>query len=96
MKVALFIYVFVFMGLIKAHAYNFNEIKQQQPKDCVKHPQIIKHNSVEKPATIITTKPEKVVKTSSVKSINLLTNFSVFNFINFFYTKDTLDNLRVM
>ncbi len=66
---------------------------QQQPKDCVKHPQIVKPQPTEKPKVVT----EKVVKTSiAPKGNNSVRHFSVLNFINFFYTKDTLDNLHVM
>jgi len=89
MKALVFIYLFVFGCLFTMSA-------KQQPntKDCVKHPQIVKTSSVtiQEKTKVITS--EKVVKSS--KNINSLPHFSVFNFINFFYTKDTLDNIQVM
>ena len=60
----------------------------------VKHPQIIKpseRKQVDKPKAVQT---EKTVKAS--KAISSVPYFSLFNVINFFYTKDTLDNLHVM
>jgi hypothetical protein len=40
---------------------------------------------------------EKVVKTAAYKGGgSSIPHFSVLNLINFFYTKDTLDNLHVM
>jgi hypothetical protein len=89
MKILVFIYLFVFVCVFTMSA-------KQQPhtKDCVKHPQIVKTSTVtiqEKTKAGVT---EKVVKSS--KNSNSLPHFSVFNFINFFYTKDTLDNIQVM
>lgn len=89
MRALVFMYLFVFGCLFTMSA-------KQQPstKDCVKHPQIVKTTTVtiqEKTKVIVT---EKVVKSSKIS--NSLPHFSVFNFINFFYTKDTLDNIQVM
>lgn len=94
MKSVVLIYVFLFVCLLKMHATQpQSKIQQQQPKDCVKHPQIIKSQVVEKPKVI----SEKVVKSApSLKNNTSIPHFSVFNFINFFYSKDTLDNLQVM
>jgi hypothetical protein len=39
---------------------------------------------------------EKVVKTAYKGGGSSIPHFSVLNLINFFYTKDTLDNLHVM
>jgi hypothetical protein len=48
-------------------------------------------------STSAITKPEKVVKTTAYKGGgSSIPHFSVLNLINFFYTKDTLDNLHVM
>ena len=94
MKAAIFIYIFTFACLLKMQASQPQPKTQQQPKDCVKHPQIVKPIAAEK--TISTIKTEKVVKTSANKGGNSIPHFSVFNFINFFYTKDTLDNIHVM
>lgn len=89
MKPLVFIYLFVFGCLFTMSA-------KQQPsaKDCIKHPQIVKTTtvSVQEKTKVITT--EKVVKSS--RNINSIPHFSVFNFINFFYTKDAFDNLQVM
>lgn len=89
MKALVFIYLFVFGCLFTMSA-------KQQPsaKDCVKHPQIVKTATVttQEKTKVITS--EKVVKSS--RNTNSLPHFSVFNFINFFYTKDTLDNIQVM
>lgn len=89
MKALVFIYLFVFGCLFTMSA-------KQQPstKDCVKHPQIVKTSTVtiQEKTKVFTS--EKVVKSN--KNINSLPHFSVFNFINFFYTKDTLDNIQVM
>ena len=96
MKTAVFIYIFTFAFLFKMHATNPQpqpKANQQPPKDCVKHPQIVKPHPVEKP------KPaEKLVKAAPIPSRggSSIPHFSVLNFINFFYTKDTLDNLHVM
>ena len=89
MKALVFIYLFVFGCLFTMSA-------KQQPsaKDCVKHPQIVKTATVttQEKTKVITS--EKVVKSS--RNTNSLPHFSAFNFINFFYTKDTLDNIQVM
>ena len=95
MKTLVFIYIFTFVCLFKVHATTPQPKQQpaQQPKDCVKHPQIVKPNVTEK-AKVLT---EKVAKTSGSKGGgNSIPHFSVLNLINFFYTKDTLDNLHVM
>lgn len=92
MKTAVFIYIFVFACLFQMHATQPQPKAQQQPKDCVKHPQIVKPHAVEKPKVVA----EKVVKTLPSRGGSSIPHFSVLNFINFFYTKDTLDNLHVM
>lgn len=97
MKAVVFIYVFLFVCLFKMQASKPQPKTQQQPKDCVKHPQIVKPRSVEKivsAGSIL--KTDKVVKSSVYRTVNSIPHFSVLNFINFFYTKDTLDNLHVM
>lgn len=99
MKTLVFIYIFLFACLFKVHATNPPSQPQpktqptQQPKDCVKHPQIVKPHSAEKPKMVT----ERVVKTATYKGGgSSIPHFSVLNLINFFYTKDTLDNLHVM
>ncbi len=93
MKVVVFIYIFIFASLFKLQASQKHLFIQQHPKDCVKHPQILKPQSAEKNKA----SAEKIVKNgSSAKSSASIPHFSVLNFINFFYTKDTLDNLHVM
>jgi hypothetical protein len=99
MKLVFTLYVFLFAGLLHAHATQSKSKIQQNPKDCVKHPQIIKPNShlnqsVEK--TKIIAEKENKQNTISKNTQQQVPYFGVFNFINFFYTKDTLDNLRVM
>ena len=89
MKALVFIYLFVF-GCI----YTMSAKQQPSTKDCVKHPQIVKTATVTTQEKTKVTTSEKVVKYS--KNSNSLPHFSVFNFINFFYTKDTLDNIQVM
>ena len=89
MKALVFIYLFVF-GCI----YTMSAKQQPSTKDCVKHPQIVKTVTVTTQEKTKVTTSEKVVKYS--KNSNSLPHFSVFNFINFFYTKDTLDNIQVM
>ncbi|MDF2450156.1 MAG: hypothetical protein K0R26_2660 [Bacteroidota bacterium] len=92
MKSVVFIYVFLFACLFKMHATQPQPKTQQQPKDCVKHPQIVK--ATPEKSKVVT---EKVVKsTTSYRGAASIPHFSVLNFINFFYTKDTLDNLHVM
>lgn len=92
MKTAVFIYIFTFAFLFKMHATQPQpKVQQQPPKDCVKHPQIVKPHPVEKPKVA-----EKVVKAVPSRGGSSIPHFSVLNFINFFYTKDTLDNLHVM
>lgn len=92
MKAVVFIYVFFFACLFKMHATQPHPKAQQQPKDCVKHPQIVKAQP-EKAKVVA----EKVVRsTASSRGGTSIPHFSVLNFINFFYTKDTLDNLHVM
>lgn len=93
MKTVVFVYIFTFACLFKMHATQPQPKVQQQPKDCVKHPQIVKPQSVEKSKVVA----EKVVKAvSTSRGSASIPHFSVLNFINFFYTKDTLDNLHVM
>lgn len=94
MKALVFIYIFTFACLFKMHATTPRPKQQQtqQPKDCVKHPQIVKPQVVEKTKGLT----EKVAKTASYRSGSSIPHFSVLNLINFFYTKDTLDNLHVM
>ncbi len=58
MKTVVFIYIFIFACLFKMHATQPQPKVQQQPKDCVKHPQIVKPQSVEKSKVVA----EKVVK----------------------------------
>ncbi len=89
MKTLVFIYTFVFGCILTMSA-------KQQPstKDCVKHPQIVKTTTITIQEKTKLIAPEKVVK--STRNSNSLPHFSVFNFINFFYTKDTLDNIQVM
>lgn len=89
MKALVFIYLFVFGCL-----YTMSAKQQPSTKDCVKHPQIVKTVTVTTQEKTKVTTSEKVVKYS--KNSNSLPHFSVFNFINFFYTKDTLDNIQVM
>lgn len=97
MKAVVFIYIFIFACLFKMHASQPQPKVQQQPKDCVKHPQIVKPHPVDKTVpTSSTTKMEKVVKYAPSKGSISIPHFSALNFINFFYTKDTLDNLHVM
>ena len=94
MKAVVFIYVFFFACLFQMHATQPHpKVQQPQPpKDCVKHPQIVKAQP-EKAKVVA----EKVVKsTTSSRGGTSIPHFSVLNFINFFYTKDTLDNLHVM
>lgn len=92
MKAAVFIYIFFFACLFKMQATQPHPKVQQQPKDCVKHPQIVKAQP-EKAKFVA----EKVAKsTVSSRGGTSIPHFSVLNFINFFYTKDTLDNLHVM
>lgn len=106
MKVIGFMYAFLFACVFTAKAVNPNPKKAQnqpnqnqqqaQAKDCVKHPIIVKSNAVTaKPAD----KPKiasHVTKPTLNKSSNSVPHFSVLNFINFFYSKDSLDNLQVM
>lgn len=92
MKAVVFIYIFIFACLFKMHASQPQPKAQQQPKDCVKHPQIVKPHAVEK----VKVANEKMVKYVPSKGSSSIPHFSVLNFINFFYTKDTLDNLHIM
>ncbi|MBK6986280.1 MAG: hypothetical protein IPH32_16775 [Bacteroidetes bacterium] len=98
MKTLVFIYIFIFACLFKGHATTPQPKAQQQPKDCVKHPQIVKPRITEKVvSTSSINKTEKVVKSTAYKGGgSSIPHFSVLNLINFFYTKDTLDNLHVM
>ncbi|MES2761295.1 MAG: hypothetical protein V4677_03770 [Bacteroidota bacterium] len=102
MKTLVFIYIFLFASLIKVQANNTDphthtqpqpKVQQSQPpKDCVKHPQIVKPQATEKAKVA-----DKVTKTLPYRGGgSSIPHFSVLNFINFFYTKDTLDNLHVM
>jgi hypothetical protein len=94
MKYFVLMSVFFFGCLFSLQATTPKTKLQQQPKDCVKHPQIVKSHPIEKPKST----PDKVVKSvSSASRTNaVIPHFSVLNFINFFYSKDTLDNLQVM
>lgn len=109
MKVVVFLYVFTFACLFNAQAstppvpkpkLQTSPTQQAQPKDCVKHPQIVKAAPTITLRTADKTKiatNDKVVKIIPIqKTLNTVPHFSVLNFINFFYTKDTLDNLHVM
>lgn len=98
MKTLAFIYVFLFVCLFSAHAAQPGLRQQQQPKDCVKHPQIVKAQTGEKAAApkVVSEKPINTATHHTSRSGNSIPHFSVLNFINFFYSKDTLDNLRVM
>lgn len=111
MKVIVLMYAFVFICLFTANAvtptpkppkiqYPPVAAYQVSPKECVKHPLIVKTNSltarpsVEKAKTVA----DKVVKVVPINkgANNTIPHFSVLNFINFFYSKDSLDNLHVM
>ena len=54
---------------------------------------LIKKPHVTEKAKVIT---EKVAKTATYRGGSSIPHVSVLNLINFFYTKDTLDNLHVM
>lgn len=94
MKTVIFIYIFTFACLFKIHAAQPQpKVQKQEPKDCIKHPQIVKPQSSEKQKVVA----EKVAKAvTPSRGSSSIPHFSVLNFINFFYTKDTLDNLHVM
>lgn len=94
MKTIAFLYVFLFVCMFKMHATQPTPKPQQQqpPKDCVKHPQIVKTTEKTTPKVVV----EKTTVNHTSKGGNSIPHFSVLNFINFFYSKDTLDNLRVM
>lgn len=109
MKVIVFLYVFMFACLFKVHATSpvpkpkamppVMHTAQTQPKDCVKHPQIVKatvtsQRMADKSKIAVNDKVVKVIPIN--RPTNTVPHFSVLNFINFFYTKDTLDNLHVM
>lgn len=109
MKVIVFLYAFMFVCLLNAHATTpvpkpkaqppVVHATQTQPKDCVKHPQIVKaiphpQRATEKSKLVMNDKVVKVIPIQ--KPTNTVPHFSVLNFINFFYTKDSLDNLHVM
>lgn len=109
MKVIILMYTFVFACLFSAHATNpvsappkiqYPPVDPHQvsPKDCVKHPIIVKTNTVNvHPVDKSKTVTDKVVKVAPInKGANSIPHFSVLNFINFFYSKDSLDNLHVM
>ncbi len=89
----MFLFLFLFACIINLQAITPQLKQQPQPKDCIKHPQIVKMRVAEKSKPMV----EKVVPAVPVsKGGNAVPYFSVLNFINFFYSKDTLDNLRVM
>lgn len=116
MKVVTFLYVFTFACLLKVHAstppipksklqalptQQTQTHAQAQPKDCVKHPQIVRTTPTSTTKVLAEkakmASNDKVVKIIPIqKPLNTIPHFSVLNFINFFYTKDTLDNLHVM
>ena len=73
---------------------------KQQPSNCIKQPEIVK-----KSVTTATTTAKAEAKPVERKVIiakgqelntNTIPHFSIFNFFNSFYTKDTLDRLQVM
>lgn len=101
MKIIVALYLFLFVGLMHAHATQPQPKSQQNPKDCIKHPQIVKsissHTSYASDKTkVMVDKEHKTNTNTAAKASQSVPYFGVFNFINFFYTKDTLDNLRVM
>lgn len=90
MRIIIFLYLFVF-GCV----YSLSAKQQPSTKDCVKHPQIVKAKVTT--TTTVTEKPKVVANTlKTAKNSNTIPHFTIFNFFNFFYTKDTLDQLRVM
>lgn len=95
MKTFAFLYVFLFVCMFKVHASQLSPVQQPQPKDCVKHPQIVKQTA-EKPAPAPKVVEKSMIHQQTSRAGNAIPHFSVLNFINFFYSKDTLDNLRVM
>jgi hypothetical protein len=96
MKTIAFLYVFLFVCMFKMQATQptpKSQAQQQPPKDCVKHPQIVKTTEKTTPKVVV----EKTNGSHpSSRGGTSIPHFSVLNFINFFYSKDTLDNLRVM
>lgn len=98
MKTIAFLYAFLFLCVFQMHATQPTPKQQQPPKDCVKHPQIVKAQAAEKTTSpkIVAEKPANTATQHTSRSGNSVPHFSVLNFINFFYSKDTLDNLRVM
>ena len=107
MKVIVFLYALMFACLLQAKATTpvpkpkaqppVTHTTQTQPKDCVKHPQIVKTTPTASRAgdkKVVVN--DKVVKVIPIQRPASVPHFSVLNFINFFYTKDTLDNLHVM
>jgi len=66
--------------------------QQQQPRNCVKQPEIIKKTA---PAPKPVERKPNVIAKGQVQT-NTVPHYSIFNFFNSFYTKDTLDRLQVM
>lgn len=72
---------------------------KQQPNNCIKQPEIIKKAPVRpEPKAMPAEKPKSsvAVKSNTGKDPNSIPHFSIFNFFDAFYTKDTLDRLKVM
>lgn len=80
----------------EAMATNPNPVpkpKPQQPANCIKQPEIVKKTpATPKPAP----KPQPIAKLHTEPNTNSVPHFTIFNFFNSFYTKDTLDHLQVL
>ncbi len=72
---------------------------KQQPNNCIRQPELIKKpRTPQEPKTVPGEKPKPSVaaKAHTAKDPNSIPHFSIFNFFDAFYTKDTLDRLKVM
>ncbi|MBS1637213.1 MAG: hypothetical protein JST26_14940 [Bacteroidetes bacterium] len=68
---------------------------KQQPSNCIKQPEIVKKSTTAKPETKPAERKVTIAKGQELNT-NTIPHFSIFNFFNSFYTKDTLDRLQVM
>lgn len=105
-KWILFLSMICFLQVVKANVHNTPKPApkqiQQQPSNCIKQPEIIKKNipkqEAKQQAPPEKPKPSTAQKNSGRKELenSYIPHFSIFNFFNTFYTKDTLDRLQVM
>ncbi|MFO0320922.1 MAG: hypothetical protein ACK504_00660 [Bacteroidota bacterium] len=82
MKIVLSCYIILFIGLFKVQSAN--TAPQNQVIDYNKPPQLINHLEEKQ--------PEQPKKLKTEKKPGSVSTFSLFKFVNFLYTKDSLNN----